>query len=78
MAVSNFPTQEDAEAYATAFRIKLVDGKLFRDDGKGVEIFVDSLRDVLDSQITVTRAKNDRCQSRAWDSVSHEIPNCKT
>lgn len=57
VAVPNFPTQEDAEAYAAAFRIKLVDGKLFRDDGKGVEIFDESWRDVLDSQITVCRVK---------------------
>jgi len=57
VAVPNFPTQEDAEAYAAGFRVKLVDGKLFRDDGKGVEIFDDSWRDVLDSQITVSRVK---------------------
>jgi len=57
VAVPNFPTQEDAEAYAAAFRVKLVDGKLFRDDGKGVEIFDDSWRDVLDSQITVSRVQ---------------------
>jgi hypothetical protein len=55
VAVPNFPTQEDAEAYAAAFRVKLVDGKLYRDDGKGVEIFDESWRDVLDSQITVSR-----------------------
>jgi hypothetical protein len=55
VSVPNFPTQEDAEAYAAAFRVKLVDGKLYRDDGKGVEIFDDSWRDVLDSQITVSR-----------------------
>lgn len=57
VAIPNFPTQEDAEAYAAAFRVKLVDGKLFRDDGKGVDIFDDSWRDVLDSQITVAHAK---------------------
>jgi hypothetical protein len=57
IAVPNFPTQEDAEAYAAAFRIKLVDGKLFRDDGKGVEIFDVSWRYVLDSQITVSRVQ---------------------
>jgi hypothetical protein len=57
VAVPNFPTREDAEAYAAAFRIKLVDGKLFRDDGKGVGIFDDSWRDVLDSKITVSRTK---------------------
>jgi hypothetical protein len=57
VAVPNFPTQEDAEAYASAFRVKLVDGKLFRDDGKGVDIFDDSWRDVLDSQITVFGVK---------------------
>ena len=55
VAVPNFPTQEDAEAYAAAFRVKLVDGKLFRDDGKGVEIFDESWRDILDQQITVRR-----------------------
>lgn len=57
VAVPNFPTQEDAEAYASAFRIKLVDGKLFRDDGKGVEVFDDSWRDVLDSHATISRAR---------------------
>jgi hypothetical protein len=57
VAVPNFPTQDDAEGYAAAFRVKLVDGKLFRDDGKGVEIFDESWRDVLDSQITVSRVK---------------------
>ncbi|GAC1424122.1 MAG: hypothetical protein NVSMB6_25150 [Burkholderiaceae bacterium] len=57
VAVPNFPTIEDAEAYAAAFHVKLVDGKLFRDDGKGVEIFDESWRDVLDSQITISRAK---------------------
>lgn len=57
VAVPNFPTQEDAEAYAAAFRIKLVKGKLYRDDGKGVDVFDDSWRDVLDSQITVSRAQ---------------------
>lgn len=55
VVVPNFTTQEDAEAYAAAFRVKLVDGKLFRDDGKGIEIFDDSWRDVLDSHITVSR-----------------------
>lgn len=54
VSVPNFPTREDAEAYAAAFRVKLVDGKLYRDDGKGVEIFDDSWRDVLDSHITVS------------------------
>jgi hypothetical protein len=57
VAVPNFPTQEDAEAYAAAFRVRLVDGKLFRDDGKGVDVFDDSWRGVLDSQITVSRVK---------------------
>jgi hypothetical protein len=57
VSVPNFPTQEDAEAYAAAFRVKMVDGKLYRDDGKGVEIFDESWRDVLDSQITVSRMK---------------------
>lgn len=56
VAVPNFPSQEEAEAYAAAFRIKLVDGKLFRDDGKGVGIFDDSWRDVLDSHVSVSRA----------------------
>ena len=41
VAVPNFPTQEDAEAYASAFRVKLVDGKLYRDDGKGLDISTD-------------------------------------
>jgi len=57
VSVPNFPTQEDAEAYAAAFRVKLVDGKLYRDDGKGVDVFDESWRDVLDSQITVSRVK---------------------
>lgn len=53
----NFPTKVDAKPYAAAFCIKLVDGELFRDDGKGVEIFNESWRDVLDLQITVSRVK---------------------
>jgi Uma2 family endonuclease len=57
VAVPNFPTQEDAQAYAAAFRVRLAEGKLYRDDGKGVDIFDDSGRDVLDSQITVFRAQ---------------------
>lgn len=57
VAVPNFPTQEEAEAYGSAFRIKLVNGKLFRDDGKGIAVFDESWRDVLDSQITVSRVK---------------------
>ncbi len=57
VSVEHFPTREDAEAYAAAFRIELRDGKLFRDDGKGVEIFDDSWRDVLDSKVTVSRVK---------------------
>lgn len=55
VAVPNFPTQEDAAAYAPAFRIKLVDGRLLRDDGKGTGVFDDSWREVLDSQVTVSR-----------------------
>jgi hypothetical protein len=57
VCVEHFPTREDAEAYAAAFRIELVDGKLFRDDGKGVEIFDDSWRDVLDSKVSVSRVR---------------------
>ena len=57
VSVEHFPTQEDAEAYAAAFRIELVDGKLFRDDGKGVDIFDDSWRDVMDSKVTVSRVR---------------------
>lgn len=57
VAVPNFPTKEDAEAYAPAFRIKLVDGRLRRDDGKGAGVFDESWREVLDSQVTLFRAK---------------------
>lgn len=55
VAVPNFPSQDDAQAYAQAFRIRLVDGKLYRDDGKGVDVFDESWRDVLDSDIKVSR-----------------------
>ena len=65
VAVPNFPTQEDAKAYAAAFRIKMVEGKLYRDDGKGVDIFDDSWRDVLDSQITVSRAQGAGAESES-------------
>lgn len=57
VAVPNFPTEDDAQAYAAAFRVRLVEGKLYRDDGKGVDIFDDTWRDVLDSQITVFRTQ---------------------
>lgn len=53
--VPNFPTREDADAYAAAFRVTLVDGKLFRDDGKGVDVFDDTWRDVLDTQAALVR-----------------------
>ncbi|MFL6718081.1 MAG: hypothetical protein ACJ8G3_17170, partial [Burkholderiaceae bacterium] len=52
------------EAYAAAFRVKLVDGKLYRDDGKGVDIFDDSWRDVLDSQITISRVQRAGAESK--------------
>lgn len=57
VAVPNFPTREDAEAYAPAFRIKFNNGRLYRDDGKGVDVFDDSWREVLDSQITLSLMK---------------------
>ena len=55
VAVPNFSSEDDAKAYAEAFRIRLVDGQLFRDDGKGIGIFDDSWREVLDSQVTLSR-----------------------
>lgn len=55
--VPNFSTRDDAEAYAMAFRVKLVDGKLYRDDGKGTGIFDESWREVQDSQITISQEK---------------------
>jgi hypothetical protein len=57
VAVPNFLKWEDAQAYASAFRIKMVDGKLYRDDGKGAGVFDDSWRDVLDTDISVSRIK---------------------
>ncbi len=57
VAVPNFPTREDAEAYAPAFRIMLVDGRQRRDDGKGTGVFDESWREVLDSQVTLLRVK---------------------
>ena len=57
VAVPNFPTHEDAEAYAPAFRIRLVEGRLLRDDGKGTGVFDESWREVLDSQVTLSRIK---------------------
>ena len=57
VTVPNFPTKGDAEAYAAAFRIRFVDGRLYRDDGKGIGMFDDSWREVLDSQVTISRVK---------------------
>lgn len=57
VAVPNFPTREDAEAYAPAFRIMLVDGRLRRDDGKGAGVFDESWREVLDSQLSLWKEK---------------------
>ena len=62
--VPNFSTREDAEAYAMAFQIKLVDGKLYRDDGKGTGIFDESWREVPDSQITVSQENTEGIESR--------------
>ena len=53
--VPNFSTRDDAEAYAMVFRIRIVDGRLYREDGKNTGIFDDSWREVPDSQITVSQ-----------------------
>ena len=74
--VPNFSTKDDAEAYAMAFRIMLIDGKLYRDDGKGTGVFDESWREVQDSQILILQGKTadggDRPMNVAiaqWSSV---------
>ena len=74
--VPNFSTKDDAEAYAMAFRIILVDGKLYRDDGKGTGIFDESWREVQDAQITISQEKTTGGEDRPlnisiaqWSSV---------
>lgn len=57
VTVPNFPTKEDAEAYAEAFRIVLADGQLRRDDGKGTGVFDESWREVLDTHATLFRVQ---------------------
>lgn len=57
VSVPNFPTREDANAYAGAFQIMLVDGRLRRDDGKESGIFDESWREVLDSHAALFRMK---------------------
>ena len=52
VAVPNFPTPQEAENYAQAFRIRHADGKLLRDDGMGSGLFDETSREVLDSQVT--------------------------
>ena len=56
VAVPNFPTPQEAENYAQAFRIRHADGKLLRDDGMGSGLFDETSREVLDSQVTWHRA----------------------
>lgn len=67
VSVPNFPSEEEAKDYAGAFRIRLVDGKLFRDDGKGVDIFDDSWRDVLDNQVALVPSSASAAQSSRVD-----------
>lgn len=67
VSVPNFPSEDDAKAYAEAFRIRLVDGKLFRDDGKGVDIFDDTWRDVLGSQVALVPSSASAAQSSRVD-----------
>lgn len=55
VAVPNFPTRQEAEDYARAFRIKRADGLLLRDDGMGSGLFDETSREVLDSQVVVSR-----------------------
>jgi hypothetical protein len=58
VAVPNFPAQQEAQDYAQAFRIKLADGVLLRDDGKGSGLFDENSREVLDSDVTVTQRQS--------------------
>ena len=73
--VPNFSTREDAEAYAMAFQIKLVDGKLYRDDGKGTGIFDESWREVPDSQITVSQENTGGIENRPLTIATPEWSN---
>ena len=60
VAVPNFPTPQEAENYAQAFRIRHTDGKLLRDDGMGSGLFDETSREVLDSQVTWQGAQASR------------------
>jgi hypothetical protein len=51
VAVPNFPTLEEAENYAKAFRITHTGTTLLRDDGLGSGLFDETSREVLDSHV---------------------------
>ncbi|SMP63778.1 hypothetical protein [Noviherbaspirillum suwonense] len=59
VAVPNFPTEQEAEDYAQAFGVKLADGLLFRNDGKAGGLFDEDPREVLDSQVAISRRSQD-------------------
>ncbi len=73
VAVPNFPTPEEAENYAQAFRIKQAGEKLLRDDGMGSGLFDETSREVLDSHVRWLRKRPAQDSADAFEPVEMAI-----
>lgn len=73
VAVPNFPTRQEAEDYARDFAIKLDQGLLVRNDGKAGGLFDEDPREVLDSQVTISRKAQDAGNADAPEPVTMTI-----
>ena len=73
VAVPNFPTPQEAENYAQAFRIRQAGGKLLRDDGMGSGLFDETSREVLDSHVRCLRKEPAQGGAEAFEPVEMAI-----
>ena len=73
VSVPNFPTQQEAENYAQAFRISHANETLLRDDGMGSGLFDETSREVLDSQVAWHRKNPEQDSADAFAQVEMTI-----